>query len=65
VSVGTRETAGGWQTLRFQAPASAWRIGSNELVLSFSPIQSPKELGLSGDARHLALAIERIEVERR
>jgi hypothetical protein len=65
VPLGTLQAAGGWQTLRFQAPASVWRVGANQLELRFSPARSPRELELSGDPRHLALAIERIQVEPR
>jgi hypothetical protein len=65
ISLGTVQAASGWQTLRFQAPASAWRIGANQLELYFPPTRSPKELGLSDDPRHLAMAIERIDVQAR
>ena len=62
VPLGTRQTRGDWQEVRFQAPASAWRIGANELELTFPPARSPKELGLSTDARHLSMAIQRVDV---
>jgi hypothetical protein len=65
VSLGTQQAAGGWQTIRFAAPASAWRIGANQLELQFPPPASPKELGLSDDPRHLAMAIQRIDVQPR
>ena len=64
-SLGTTQADGGWQALRFRAPASAWRIGANELALDFPPTRSPNELGLSDDPRHLAMAIQRIDVEAR
>jgi hypothetical protein len=65
VSLGTMQADGGWQALRFHAPASAWRIGANELILDFPPVRSPKELGLSDDPRHLVMAVQRIDVEAR
>jgi len=65
VSLGTVRADGGWQALRFPTPASAWRIGANELLLDFPPIRSPKELGLSEDPRHLVMAVQRIDVEAR
>jgi hypothetical protein len=65
VSLGTVQAEGGWQALRFHGPASAWRIGANELILDFPPVRSPKELGLSDDPRHLVMAVQRIDVEGR
>ena len=65
VLLGTQQAGGGWQMLRFRAPAAAWRIGANELELQFPPIASPKELGLSDDPRRLAMAVERIDVQPR
>ena len=62
-SLGTHAGGGGWQTLRFHAPAPAWRIGANELILQFPPTGSLKELGLGDDPRHLAMAIQRVDVE--
>ncbi len=64
-SLGTVQAGSGWQTIRFQAPASAWRIGANQIDLYFPETRSPKELGLSDDPRHLAMAIERIDVQTR
>jgi hypothetical protein len=65
VSLGTLQAAGGWQTLRWNVPANAWRVGSNELQLLFPPARSLKALGLGDDPRPLSMAVERIEVTAR
>ena len=62
-SLGTTQAEAGWQALRLHAPAPAWRIGANELILQFPPTSSLKELGLGDDPRHLAMAIQRVDVE--
>ena len=48
--------------LELTAPGRTWQIGVNQLTLSLSSAVSPKELGLSEDARRLSLAVDRLMV---
>jgi len=61
-AVGLRE---GWQTVTLSAPSRAWRIGVNELTMSFTNAISPLESGLSTDARKLSVAFDRLTVRTR
>ncbi len=56
-----------WAVLAQPVPAGAWRTGMNTLTLVFSRADRPSDLGLSGDSRVLAAAVEyvRVEVEAR
>jgi hypothetical protein len=60
--IGTVTLKDGWQHVQLSAPGRAWQIGVNELTLFLSTAVSPKELGLSDDARKLSLALDRLVV---
>ena len=60
--IGTLTLKDGWQHVELPAPGRAWQIGVNELTLFLSSAVSPKELGLSDDARKLSLAVDRLTV---
>jgi hypothetical protein len=60
--IGTTRLREGWQSVVLDAPARAWRIGVNELTLSFSSAISPLEAGAGGDARKLSAAVDRLTV---
>jgi hypothetical protein len=60
--IGTVTLANGWQHVELPAPGRAWQIGVNELTLFLSSAVSPKELGLSDDARRLSIAVDRLTV---
>jgi hypothetical protein len=60
--IGTVTLKDGWQHVELPAPGRAWQIGVNELTLFLSSAVSPKELGLSDDARKLSLAVDRLMV---
>jgi hypothetical protein len=50
--------APGWQEVRFETPAREWHAGVNRVVLEFSRQNAPAQVGLSGDQRMLAAAID-------
>ncbi len=60
--LGAVDARAGWQTLRFVAPASAWKTGSNDFALHCSSSTSPVMIGMSDDPRHLSLAIRAVDV---
>ncbi len=60
--LGTSLLQQGWHSISFRAPAAAWRIGVNELVLSLSTAVSPHEAGTGDDTRKLSVAIDRLAV---
>jgi hypothetical protein len=60
--IGTVTLKDGWQHVELAAPARAWQYGVNELTLFLSSAVSPRELGLSEDARRLSLAVDRLIV---
>jgi len=62
VVLGTSLLHPGWHAITFRAPATAWRIGVNELVLSLSNAVSPREAGTGDDIRRLSVAIDRLTV---
>jgi hypothetical protein len=62
VVLGTSLLQQGWHSISFRAPATAWRIGVNELVLSLSTAVSPHEAGTGDDTRRLSVAIDRLAV---
>jgi hypothetical protein len=55
----------GWETLEFATGREAWRSGVNRLRLDFAWAHSPAEVGLGGDTRPLAAAIDYIRVQQR
>ena len=60
--LGTAVVERGANDIRFDAPASTWRAGSNRLDLQCATSSIPAEVGLGSDGRHLSLGIRRIEV---
>jgi hypothetical protein len=62
VVLGTVPLQPGWHSIAFRAPASAWRIGVNQLVLSLSSAISPHEAGTGDDLRKLSVAVDRLTV---
>jgi hypothetical protein len=63
--LGTTALQEGWRTVVFRAPAVAWRIGVNELVLSLSSAVSPTETHTGDDGRKLSAALDRLTVRTR
>jgi hypothetical protein len=51
-----------WQTLDCVLEASAWRSGVNPVSLRFAYAQRPMDVGLGGDPRPLAAAIDWVRV---
>jgi hypothetical protein len=54
-----------WETLEFATGIDAWRGRVNRVQLDFARVRSPAELGLSGDTRPLAAAVDYIRVQQR
>ena len=52
----------GWETLELAVAEDAWRAGVNELRLDFAWTRRPAQVGLGGDTRPLAAAIDWIRV---
>ena len=57
---GPAPVGGGWQNLDFVTESSAWHAGVNRLRMEFETTRSPAEVGLSGDPRQLAAAVDYI-----
>jgi hypothetical protein len=51
-----------WQTIECTLPSEAWRSGVNGLELRFGYAQRPADVGLGGDTRPLAAAVDWIRV---
>lgn len=51
-----------WETLAFETGIEAWRAGVNRLRLDFAGAHAPAEVGLSGDPRPLAAAVDFVRV---
>ncbi len=47
-----------WQAVHFETPADVWHTGLNRVVLRFSEATTPVSVGLGGDTRALAAAID-------
>ena len=62
VVLGTTPLHAGWQTVTLHAPAQAWRIGINQLVLSLSAAASPLAAQAGDDTRRLSAAVDRLSV---
>jgi hypothetical protein len=52
-----------WQTLEFATSEDAWRSGVNRLSLEFASARSPADVGLGGDPRPLAAAVDYVRVQ--
>jgi hypothetical protein len=53
----------GWETLEFATDRDAWRSGVNRLRLEFAWARTPSEVGLGGDTRPLAAAVDYVRVQ--
>jgi hypothetical protein len=51
-----------WQVVTFETPAEVWRTGLNRVRLSFAQATTPASVGLGGDTRALAAAVDVIRV---
>ena len=51
-----------WQTLECTLPPDAWRAGVNGLTLAFAYSRRPADVGVGGDLRTLAAAIDYVRV---
>jgi hypothetical protein len=54
-----------WETLEFATGADAWRGGVNRLTLEFAWARMPSDVGLGGDRRPLAAAVDYVRVQER
>ena len=54
-----------WATLEFATGIDAWRGRVNRLQLEFAHVRTPAEVGLSGDTRPLAAAVDYVRVLKR
>jgi len=54
-----------WETLEFATGPEAWRSGVSRVRLEFAWAHSPAEVGLGGDARPLAAAVDYVRVAQR
>lgn len=61
-SFGPVTVAGDWQVLAFDTPPEAWRAGLNRVRLQFTQAAAPVNVGLSGDTRALAAAVDDFRV---
>jgi hypothetical protein len=52
-----------WQTLEFATSEDAWRSGVNRLSLEFAFARRPVDVGLGGDPRPLAAAVDYVRVQ--
>ena len=52
-----------WATVVFEVDEAAWRAGVNRLTLEFSRVERPVDVGLGGDERQLAAAVDYVRVE--
>jgi hypothetical protein len=56
---------GDWQVVTFETPVGAWRVGLNRVRLVFDSATTPASVGLGGDTRALAAAIDVFRVTQR
>jgi hypothetical protein len=61
---GEWELGGDWQTIEFVAPRAVWRGGVNRVVLSFAAALRPVDVGMGGDTRPLAAAVDYLRVQK-
>jgi hypothetical protein len=60
--LGERTLVPDWAEVTFAAPAEAWRAGANRLTLVFATVESPSRVLGSPDQRHLAAAVDWVEI---
>lgn len=51
-----------WQSVETRIPAEAWRSGLNRVTLTFARAVRPVDVGLGGDTRSLAAAVDFLRV---
>jgi hypothetical protein len=51
-----------WSVLEFVVPSPAWRTGVNQLAMTFDRATRPADVGLGGDPRPLAAAVDYVRV---
>ncbi len=54
-----------WETAEFATTEEPWKAGVNRVDLEFGSARPPSEVGLGGDARPLAAAVDYIRVAKR
>jgi hypothetical protein len=59
---GPLPVTGDWQTIECTLDEASWRPGVNALTLRFGYSQRPVDVGLGGDPRPLAAAVDWIRV---
>jgi hypothetical protein len=52
-----------WTTVVFEVAQEAWRAGVNRVTFEFSRAERPADVGLGGDPRLLAAAVDYVRVE--
>jgi hypothetical protein len=52
-----------WDTVVFEVPSDAWRTGVNQVRLAFNRAAQPAEVGVGGDTRRLAGAVDYLRIE--
>jgi hypothetical protein len=57
-----RPIGAGWETIELDVAAPVWRRGVNQVRLDFAWVQRPMDVGLGGDARPLAAAVDWVRV---
>jgi hypothetical protein len=55
---GPQPVESGWHTIEFVVDRSVWRAGVNRIRLEFARANRPADLGLGGDTRMLAAAVD-------
>lgn len=55
---------GDWHTIEFAAPRAIWRSGVNRVVLNFAAATRPVDVGMGGDTRPLAAAVDYFRVQK-
>lgn len=61
-SYGPLPVGNGWQTVEFATAENSWRSGVNRVRLDFAWARRPVDVGVSGDARILAAAIDYLRI---
>jgi hypothetical protein len=60
---GPLPVAEGWETLQFATAKESWRPGVNRVALEFGSARSPADVGMGGDTRPLAAAVDYVRVQ--
>lgn len=61
---GEWELGSEWQTIEYVAPRAVWRAGVNRVVLRFAAALRPVDVGMGGDTRPLAGAVDYLRVQK-